>query len=320
MLMFKITENTQKMVEFLKNKPFAGGIRPVVCVETLSIDGCLLDVIIIKNSRNTPFYLIESFDKIKANSIYTRVMDTNTPFNKTADINHVEELWKKRFHLDEKPKELVCYYLDDAENWESSPAGENTVYYYSHSPEYTIREEENDGNLETYYMFVGADHNPYWFNVSVYYHQTALAEFPANGLDGGRCCVIAPEHCSIRFGHPGGNPDITYEYYIRGSFRHKLLEFFRSNGIRTHGYIEYCYTFDRFMDLMLVFSSKNEKDAFNEYVKGKKDLYERLFTEVEEQSLPFDLKTGSDYKKQMKTQYLNALVLKQMLKKFCNED
>lgn len=43
-------KDTQKIVDFLKDKKFAGGIRPVVFVESLNIHGSVVDVIIIKNS------------------------------------------------------------------------------------------------------------------------------------------------------------------------------------------------------------------------------------------------------------------------------
>ena len=42
-------KNTQMIVDFLKDKKFAGGIRPVVYVENLVYDGANIDVIIIKN-------------------------------------------------------------------------------------------------------------------------------------------------------------------------------------------------------------------------------------------------------------------------------
>ena len=39
---------------------------------------------------------MERYKNIMANNIYTRVMDTNTAKDKSADIHHVEYLWKKR--------------------------------------------------------------------------------------------------------------------------------------------------------------------------------------------------------------------------------
>lgn len=55
------------------------------------------------------------------NNIYTRVMDSNTPKNKTAEISHIEYLWKKRFRLLMAPLEQVFYYLLNKEEWEDVP-------------------------------------------------------------------------------------------------------------------------------------------------------------------------------------------------------
>lgn len=84
------------IVDFMRNKRFAGGIRPRVMVETLQMESGSIDVIVIKNGYSTPYVLEESYRGVNANNIYTRVMDTNTPKNKTAEIIHVEYLWKKR--------------------------------------------------------------------------------------------------------------------------------------------------------------------------------------------------------------------------------
>lgn len=45
-----------------------------------------------------------------ANNIYTRVMDSNTPKNKTAEILHIEYLRKKRFRLLMAPLEQAFYF------------------------------------------------------------------------------------------------------------------------------------------------------------------------------------------------------------------
>lgn len=47
---------------------------------------------------------------VNANNIYTRVMDSNTPKNKTAEISQIEYLWKKRFRLLMAPLEQVFYF------------------------------------------------------------------------------------------------------------------------------------------------------------------------------------------------------------------
>ena len=104
-------KNTQKMVDFLRDKKFAGGVRPVVYVQEVKLFETDIDVIVIKNSYETPFYLTESFQGVMANNIYTRVMDSNTPKTKSADIFYIEYLWKKRFRLITTPLERMKYYL-----------------------------------------------------------------------------------------------------------------------------------------------------------------------------------------------------------------
>lgn len=64
-------KNTQKLVDFLKDKKFAGGVRPIALVESCDIDGKTIDVIIIKNSFDTPYYLTESYQDV-FETIYTQ--------------------------------------------------------------------------------------------------------------------------------------------------------------------------------------------------------------------------------------------------------
>lgn len=70
---------TQDIVTFLRNKKFAGGIRPTVYVHPLSFEKSEIDILVIKNDRNTPYYLTENYQGVFANNIYARIMDTNTP-------------------------------------------------------------------------------------------------------------------------------------------------------------------------------------------------------------------------------------------------
>ena len=72
-------KNTQKIVDFLKDKKFAGGIRPIVHVESVCCSGGTIDVIVIENSHSTPFYLTNQYEGVHANNIYTRIMDTTYP-------------------------------------------------------------------------------------------------------------------------------------------------------------------------------------------------------------------------------------------------
>lgn len=149
--------NQQNIVDFLSQKEFAGQIRPRVEVRTIRLEGHEVDVFIIKNSTDVPYYLIESYtDKkykpdppkkgktVQAFHIYTRVMDNNTPIDKSADIRDVEYLWKKRFGLLQTPLEQVKILLRKPDEW----AEEDSRYYHKLFPQYTISieyEEDEDG-------------------------------------------------------------------------------------------------------------------------------------------------------------------------------
>jgi possible ATP-binding protein len=49
------------LVDFLREKHFAGGVRPIVSVESLGFGDIEIDVIVIYNSDSTPFYLTENY-------------------------------------------------------------------------------------------------------------------------------------------------------------------------------------------------------------------------------------------------------------------
>ena len=50
-------KNTQKIVDFLKDKKFAGDKRPTVYVQSIECSEQFIDVIVIQNNMNTPYYL-----------------------------------------------------------------------------------------------------------------------------------------------------------------------------------------------------------------------------------------------------------------------
>lgn len=85
-------KNTQQLVDFIRDKRFAGGVRPIVSVENICFGENEIDVIVIHNSDATPFFLTEKYQSVMSNNIYTRVMDSNTPKNKSADLSHIEML------------------------------------------------------------------------------------------------------------------------------------------------------------------------------------------------------------------------------------
>ena len=186
-------KNTQQLVDFMREKRFAGGVRPIVSVESIDFGKIEIDVIVIHNSDATPFYLTENFQSVMPNNIYTRVMDSNTPKNKSADLSHVEMLWKKRFGLLSSPLERMMIYLKNSALWDSSPSGFEEKMYYRFSPEFTIETVMDDSkNGYQYYLFNQTDIHPRWYDINLYYHQTMLASLEGLSLDGGRYFTSSP--------------------------------------------------------------------------------------------------------------------------------
>lgn len=179
-------KNTQKIVDFLKDKKFAGDNRPTVYVQTIEWAEENIDVVVVQNNMNTPYYLaIDYRDKekhLKANHIYTRIMDSNTAKDCNADLDKVEYLWKKRFGINKSALERVTIYLKDKKNWFQN---EFEVVYYKYAPEFTIK-CEYDESRKGYevYMLGQIDNTPHWYDIQLYYHSTLLHTVSAVALDG----------------------------------------------------------------------------------------------------------------------------------------
>lgn len=152
-------KNTAKIVDLLRNgKFFVGDIRPMARVETITIGEKELDILIVENSHNTPFRLEKDFPNTDKNSqkkklktvlaknVYTRVQDTNTPINMTADPDKEEKLWRKRFHIDESVYDKLLYYLSKPDDWiKIGLYGEDAkdTYNYQYSIKYSIEMIDN---------------------------------------------------------------------------------------------------------------------------------------------------------------------------------
>lgn len=137
-------KNQQQLTDFLKDKKFAGGIRPNVFVQTIGIDDKPVDVIIIENTANTPYYLAERVKQLCAGNIYTRIVDVNTAKDGNADIDKVEWLWKKRFGLvgnsGSKLKRMLM-----SDGWICEDKGEHQEHFFNeYYPEVRIDINEDE--------------------------------------------------------------------------------------------------------------------------------------------------------------------------------
>jgi Putative DNA-binding domain len=302
-------KNTQKVVDFLKDKKFAGGVRPTIYVKTILLEGNYIDVIVIKNSYNTPYYLTERYQSIEANNIYTRVMDTNTPKERSADIHNVEYLWRKRFRLISTPLERVKYYLERSDEWLDSPTDwETSKKYHKYFPEFTIeRTLEDNGNAYQYYLFNQTDIRPHWREIRIFYHQTLLSTLDGICLDGGRYFTPTPstDGISLREFHDW---DIVFKYFIKNTLLYVIHEFY----YKPDGDDE-TISHDKFKECILIFESENEKEEFKNYVVENWEYKEQIQKDIR---LPYFPKIEGYSMKEIEKQYRDVQILKRMFDEF----
>ena len=272
--------NQQEIVDFLSQKEFAGQVRPRVEVRTVRLQSHEIDVFIIKNSADVPYYLVNSyFDKkyrsdsskkgktVQAFHIYTRVMDNNTPIDKSADIRDVEYLWKKRFGLQRTPLEHVKILLNQPNEW----VVEDSRYYHKLFPQYTITiEHEKDvngickeGNRE-FYHHLQMDTRAQYGILKIFHYGTQLFSQQTTELDGHRMTAPCPEIECIPY-HNYTDPKICMRYYVTDDMRYLLLCFLEHHIGKTNGNEAQDAT-RRLLDVVLLFDSSEDVKEFSIYV------------------------------------------------------
>lgn len=301
-------KKTQDIVAFLREKKFAGGIRPTVYVQPLSLNQTTIDVIVICNDRNTPYFLTGTYQGVFANNIYARIMDTNTPKNASADINVIEKLWKKRFGIDATALERALLFLQKRYDWVDSDDGKK---FYKYAPEFTLEDiQAEDGrNGYEFYLFNQCDSRPRWYDINIYYHQTLLYSLGGVALDGGRCFSSTPQTDGISlYKESYHHRDISYKYFIKGSIEYTVHLFYITDDMD-----EELTARQRFLDCVLVFESEFERMKFRDFVIAN---YEKYDIDAFRNRLPCFPDLEGYNMDAFKKDYLQSQLLQQMLKDF----
>ncbi len=196
----KSEENIHNLIQ---NSNF--NIKPTTFIRSLKTkEGCV-DVIIIKNMRNKPYFLLK--DKvigkenkeriIRAGVIYTRDGAVNTPINNTASEYQIAQMWQERFGLTLNPLDRLSIYIQDTEKWQSITIDGDSVYYYSDFPEFTIKFHHiQDIGTYDWSTSIGITCKD---NLYLKYHETILMELYCCHIDDGRYFIVQPEYCWIYY-------------------------------------------------------------------------------------------------------------------------
>lgn len=298
---------TQDLVSFLRDKKFASGIRPTVIVQSIRLSQKTIDVIIVRNDRNTPYYLTEQYQGIFSNSIYTRIMDTNTPKNSSADINIIETLWKKRFGIDATALERIILYLQHPVDWIDTADGSRM--YYKYAPEFVIEQiSADDRDGYEFYLFGQYDSRPHWYDINVYYHQTLLNSLGGVALDGGRCFTATPNTAGLSLDGYKTNWDVSYKYFIKETIEFTVHKFYITDDMD-----EELTSRRRFLECVLIFDSEFEKASFDKFVEKN---YSRYDTSDFEGSLPSFPDIEGYVMSAFKKDYIDSLIMRKMLNDF----
>ncbi len=293
-------KNTHEMVKFLRDKPFDGGIRPMVYVESLIIDRKVLDVIVIENTNNTPYYLVERFHRVEPYHIYTRIGDSNTPVDKSADRDRVEALWRKRFGIHKTTLERFVSYLKDCHHWRSVDGQQS--WYYEYAPEFRIETELDErSEAYNYYCFTQPDSQPSYYSLRIIYHNTIVSDTLAIVLDGGRFITAVPNVHMFGF--------VPYYYYRTDSINSALNHFFEQIVYDN----TYSITaFNSWNSCVPTIGNKAESEDFFEWLK-----YQKIPKETGRAipPIPNKLLNGEDGKR-YKEEYKHAMIINDMLETY----
>ena len=239
-------KNQQNVIDLLRQKPkWAGENIPEVYVKTIYIEDKEIDVVVVKQSNNTPFYLLKDYTNegqpVFKGAIYTRRGDTNTSKTETANLYDTELLWKRRFGLLYNPSQRAKFYLKDIENWEAVECEkgklkeEHTFFYYKPDPDYTVyfvyedcilvdsalgySKDINDERVgeTSYYLFAfyNVSYHKHFSNnakIILYYKDIPLYSNYIECIDEGKIKVVPPKFKSD-------------SYYIKNSFQYLMFEF-----------------------------------------------------------------------------------------------
>lgn len=134
-------------------------------------------------------------------NIYTRINDTNTPINRTADVDKIEYLWRKRFGIHLSVEEKVKLYLSDIENWVYDD--ERAILFYRMEPMFTIEikrvdyeEKKCQSKRSEFYdqLMIKKGDGFTWEEFEIKYANIVIYTHWVDYLDGGRYMIAVPQH------------------------------------------------------------------------------------------------------------------------------
>ncbi len=197
---------------------------PDFYLKEITVNQTLLDVLVIADTAYKPYYLVKKYKKVRAHHIYTRVCDTNTPVNDSAQPHEIERMWRERFGLDMTPYERAIRYLSKPDAWSLiTENGCNMNFHHKIFPEFTLRVASAEDQIACHEEWtrgeICRDNNRAWY-YELYYHQTRLAQVRCVNFDDNKKSMVAPDWEPRRAGR--------FYFYKVGSMEYAVQRFYSS--------------------------------------------------------------------------------------------
>lgn len=219
--------NTQQITDWLRKLPIEPNI-PNVKIQTIKLEEHQIDVMIIKNTDNVPVFLSnickgKGYGKhpIFPGQIFTRIEDTNTAIDSTANYNQVKELFKKNLGWNQTTKKRFKKALTKFKYWEYYENIEEIGIQNSIDPDYKIVFVERDDTNQKVDSFSLSqfDFHISWDLAELKYKNNTIEEINVVNLDGSRFTAVVPDVGSL-----GGSfgENLYYNYYLLDSFKFLL--------------------------------------------------------------------------------------------------
>ncbi|BBB62506.1 DNA-binding protein [Undibacterium sp. KW1] len=245
------------IIDFLRSKNFAGDIRPEIELRTLIMAGVEIDVVIVFDHPNKPYYLTEDYRDngkvVEAHHIYCRNSDTNTPITSSADLRRIEAMWRERFGLDLQPAQRMEELLKHPDDWEKDFSN-GRFCYHKFYPEYQIEFGEVKAFKDVYSYFYISEKS-FIGTAKFRYLSTVLFTLAYVCCDDSRIEFVDPTNASIRT----KSREIWYQYFELNGRDGAFLYFMTKGTYDFHSPMSQA--------AFILYKSEEQRRLFETYVK-----------------------------------------------------
>lgn len=186
--------NTQAdILDFFRKKSFANHKIPNVVIHTYLINEKIIDVLTISDSKGKPYYLTRDENKqgymLRAGVVYSRLEDSNTPKDSTANPYEIEAMWRERFGLDEKASDRFNQVLLDFKSWKYDGV---SSAFYDIDPDYTIEIGDSESSGGKFWWEDGLLEKSTKYYYHLKYKNVELHKIPVIHFRSENLCIPFP--------------------------------------------------------------------------------------------------------------------------------